>query len=532
MVTNPTPYTGLTKLWADFTQALLSITRPDHRSLTAFRIVLALGVLLDLWQRLINVPYFYSEGGLLPRELWEQVYGDAAYYWTIHFFDLPWLIGGLLIVQLGLALALLVGFRTRWVSLLSWFLLLSLVLRNPLLFYGGDKLAPILLLIGAFLPLSRRSQRTSLTGGVSRLALLWLLVQMAVLYIASGVAKLESRAWLDSSALPHVLEMNMLVRPLGTWFAQFGVLVRPLSVVTPWAEMVLPLLFFVPLWRGRVRALAILALLGLNVGIQSMIDVGFFMFYASAGLLGLLPPQFWEDLARVGRSLGGRIGSQRGATASRGTELPPRFLPAASRTPPFLRGLGASAASSVILLFIAVSLATWLEGMKAVRLSYPPPSWTVIRGLNVYQNWGLFTHPTPIASWYVSKAELLDGTWVDILQAGGPVVWAHQRAPNALYRSNSKWRVAMAKVDSLADNERGLHEATGRALARYWNDRHLPEQAVKTLTVYSLSQPLPIQGDEGRTWQVWLEWPVLQEGANGRAERRAPQPGLKGQVRD
>lgn len=492
------------KLKTRITHTLLAITGPDPRSLTLFRVVLALGVLLDLWERFVNLPYFYSEDGLLPRALWEGEYGDLPYYWTLHFLGgSSFLVGALIVFQMALALALLFGFRTRWAAALSWLLLLSLVLRNPLTFYGGDKLAPILLLIGAFLPLSRRLQRTSLTSFVSRMAFFWLLLQMAILYIASGQSKLGSVHWLDGSALENILQMSTLVRPLGTWFGHVPLLPPLLSWATPWAEMILPLFFFVPFWRGRLRALAVLVLLGLNLGIQMMLEVGFFMAYASAGLLALLPAQFWDDLAGVWRRLPRlrdvplkRLSSVFGADALGAVVV---------RRQSHLGRIVSALAALLMAAFMLVTLATGLEGMRFIRLTYPPPSWTVVRGLNVYQNWGLFTHPTPTASWHASKARLADDTWVDILQAGAPVVWDYPNRPNALFRESSKWRVALAKIGSL-DNE-DLFEATGRTLVRVWNDVHPPEKAAETLTVYSFSQPLPVRGDTGRTWRVWLEWP-------------------------
>lgn len=496
------------RLRTRITQWFLTVSEPDPRSLTLFRIVLAFGVLLDLWERFVNASYFYSEDGLLPRALWEAQYGDLAYYWTVHFLGgSPLLFRGVLLVQMALALALLAGFRTRWAAALSWFLLLSLVLRNPLIFYGGDKLAPLLLLIGAFLPLSRRLQHTSLRSAVSRMAYMWLAVQMAVLYISSGQSKLASTNWQDGSALENVLQMSTLVRPFGTWFGQFGGLLTLLSWVTPWAEMLLPLLFFLPLWRGRVRTLAVLALLFLNLGIQTMLEVGFFMVYASAGLVALLPARFWDDLDELWRRLPGlprfrglplnRLGRVFGADTSNAPRVQPRSRPRA-----LLSGLSIV----VMTIFVLVTLATGLEAMKLIRLSYPPPSWTLIRGLNIYQNWGLFTHPTPTTTWFVSKAQLADGTWVDVLQAGAPVVWAQPYRPNALFRESSKWRVALAKIGSL--DEAALFGATGRTLVQYWNDHHPEAKAAETLTVYAFSQPLPVEGDSGRTWRVWLEWPV------------------------
>lgn len=485
--------------------SLLRALEPDARSLLAFRVILALSLFFDLLQRFLEAPYFYTETGILPRALWGTLYGAEPYYWSLHLLaGETWLVRGVLLAQLALALCLLIGYKTRWVCLLSWVLLLSLVLRNPLLHYGADKLAPLLLLIAAFLPLSNRSlssraRRGALPGStaqtfITRLAFWWLLMQMAVLYIASGRSKLLGQYWQNGTALENVLDMNMLVRPLGVWFADFEGLLRLMTWAVPWAEIVLPLLFFVPLWRGRVRTFAVLGLLGLNLGIQTMLDVGYFMFYATVGLVALLPGSFWDDFSRL-TGLSGR--------ASASSASVPPFLKRSVPTPTGLRtrltGLGAA----VVLGLMAITLTTGLEGMGFIKVTYPPGSWTLIRGLNMYQNWGLFTDPAPVAYWYVAKARLKDGSWVDILQDGGPVTWAYQRRPNVLFARHSRWRAATTAVGSEAVD--GLRPAFGRALEQRWNDRQPPDREVAELTLYLFSQPLPIVGESGRTWQVWLE---------------------------
>ncbi len=520
----------LGRLWLDLQRAVQRNFQPDRRSLVAFRVMLALGLLLDLTQRLRNAPYFYSEDGILPQEIWETLFGVRAYYWSLHFLS-PGLLYALLLFQIVLAFALLVGYRTRLVSLLSWVLMLSLVLRNPLLHYGGDKLAPILLLIAAWLPLShpfgrvRNAPRTQSpvapVAPVAYVGFLWLLTQMAVLYIASGASKLGSSFWQNGTALRNVFDMNMLVRPLGLWFAQFEPLLHLMSLATPWAEIILPLLFFVPLWRGRLRALAVLGLLALNLGIHTMLDVGFFMFYASAGLLALLPTAFWDDSARALRPLitlvatlsskltSTRLG-RRAATLFGRPDVPGANVEQGDRRAKgAIRTAGEAAstalATTLALIFAALTVATGLESMNIVKLTYPPHSWTLIRGLNLYQNWGLFTNPSTVATWYVAKAQLANGTWVDTLQEGGPVVWAHQERPNALFEENSKWRLAMAKANSY-DDEEALFDALGRALAAKWNCEHAPDEALVELTIYKLTQPLPAQADVGRTWKKWLVW--------------------------
>lgn len=394
-------------------QALVKNFQPDWRSLVAFRITLALGLVLDLAQRYANARYFYSEQGILPLSLWEKLFGNRAYYWTIHVTGgSEWTFMILLLIQLILAFSILFGIRSRWVVWFSWFLMLSLVLRNPLLFYGGDKLVTLLLLIAVFLPLSKANNLSAPASLVSKLSFLWLMVQMAILYIASGLSKLSSVYWRDGSALSNVLNMDMLVRPIGVWLSNFDLILRPLSFLTPWAEIILPLLFFVPLWKGRVRLFGVASLLALNCGIQLTLDVGFFMFYASAGLLALLPAVFWDWFAKKPCKWSYLTPLIKLHATGEGSQSQIRQPEKAISLHSKLR---VTALSVVMLSFIGVTVATGLESMKVVTLNYPTWGWTLIRGLNVYQNWGLFTHPEPASVWYVSKAKLADGTWVDIL---------------------------------------------------------------------------------------------------------------------
>ena len=504
---------------------------PDSRSLIAFRMLLGLGLLLDLINRYTNLAYFYTEAGMLPRALWESRYAVKPYYWTLH----PWngegaVFQGLLLLQIALALCLILGVRVRLASLLSWPLMVSLVARNPLFHYGGDKLAPMLLLISAFLPAPGAAPRGSpkealetqdaAASWFTRLAFLWLNVQVIILYAASGVAKLERTPWQDGSAMDKIFDMNMVVRPLGAWFGQqevFAPLLKAVSLAVPWLEIIIPVCFLLPFWRGRARYAAIVVILGLNLSIQLMLDVGYFMPYASACLLGLLPTVFWQDLAALRRWALSRSGlgtlTAKLVTALRTlserarvgylkllTPAADTAPAAAENVPPSLRRAEKVGVLMVMLTFFGITLGTGLEGMKLTKLSYEPWAWNFIRGLNQYQNWGLFTQPTTTAIWYVGKAELADGSTVDILQ-GEPVDWTRQELPNRLFAANSKWRVSVAQVNSL--NDAALNTAMLSALRAKWNDEHPPEQHITDLEMYKMSQALPAVGDVERYWRAW-----------------------------
>ena len=131
----------------------------DIRSLAFLRVSLALILIYDLCNRLRDLRAHYTDFGLLPRSTLIGQFSEE-YFLSVHT------MGGTTFSQLivfGLAMvcapAMLVWFRTRIATFLSWFLLCSVHARNPLILQAGDELFRMLLLFSAFLPLGICWQR-------------------------------------------------------------------------------------------------------------------------------------------------------------------------------------------------------------------------------------------------------------------------------------------------------------------------------------------------------------------------------------
>jgi len=76
------------------------------------------------------------------------------------------LVGALFAVQALVAVALLVGYRTRIASVLVWLLWASLHARMPLVLNGGDTLLRLVLFWAMFAPMGARFSVDALrTGG-------------------------------------------------------------------------------------------------------------------------------------------------------------------------------------------------------------------------------------------------------------------------------------------------------------------------------------------------------------------------------
>ena len=132
--------------------ALADLFALDLRSLALLRVGLALLLLGDLALRAGDLRAHYTDAGVLPRSALPPagtlslhlLGGSAAFQ------------GALFAVAAAFAAALLVGWRTPLATAGSWFLLVSLHARNPVVLQGGDILLRVLLFWSLFLPLGAR----------------------------------------------------------------------------------------------------------------------------------------------------------------------------------------------------------------------------------------------------------------------------------------------------------------------------------------------------------------------------------------
>lgn len=102
----------------------------DTRSLALFRMGIALVLLWDLVDRSQDLVAHYTDFGVLPRDV---AISSLLAPWNIsfHLISGNWQIQLLLfVVAAFFALTLLIGYKTRLSTILSWLLLSSLHNRN------------------------------------------------------------------------------------------------------------------------------------------------------------------------------------------------------------------------------------------------------------------------------------------------------------------------------------------------------------------------------------------------------------------
>lgn len=276
----------------------------DLRSLALFRIGLGLILLVDIWQRSLDLEAHYTDFGVLPRE---ALFGPFLRpdQWTIHAASggSVW-ITALFIVQALVAFLFLIGWRTRLMNLFCWLLWVSLLARNPIVQQGGDLLLKCVLFWGLFCPLgSRWSVDAALNDmdgegesgpwlGVGGIALM---AQLLLLYWCTVILKLHP-AWGSGQALMMALQLDLFSLPLGEALRDYPGLVYVMSYAAVSVEAVGPLLMLIPSPDRSARAWAAVLMIGFHIGIALCLAVGLFSAICAVTWLAMMPGVVWDWL--------------------------------------------------------------------------------------------------------------------------------------------------------------------------------------------------------------------------------------------
>jgi predicted DCC family thiol-disulfide oxidoreductase YuxK len=287
----------ISKKIASYMEAVWSL---DTRSLAVFRIGLASIILVDLVNRARDLTAHYADAGILPRAtLWNWMYWYLSPHMisgSVYFEAALFLIAGCF------ACMLLVGYKTRLATAVTWFLLCSLLVRNPFVSNAGDGLLRLLLLWGIFLPLgasyavdsilavSKRPYQVYSVGSVA------LILQMVTMYVVTALLKTGVEWHADATAAYYALNYDQIVRPFGLFLRQFPTLLMVCTRLVFLLEQYGPLLFFVPFATAQIRMLGVILFMLFHLSLTILFHLGGFPWVGLVGLAALIPGWFWDKV--------------------------------------------------------------------------------------------------------------------------------------------------------------------------------------------------------------------------------------------
>lgn len=483
---------SLAAAWAGYRDKVFAL---DTRSLALFRIALGLVVLLSLGLRLGDFQAHYTDAGVLPVPDLGDAWG-ARLYWSLYALNASsWWAALLFALSAVCAAGFAAGIAWRWCGIVLWVLLVSLSNRNHLILNSGDLLLLFLLLWGLFLPLGRHWRVPWLGGGETRaepalatgVPAVAMVLQFVFLYFFTAMYKTHPQWHGEMSAVWYTLQLPSFTHPLGAFLGEFPLLCQVMTITVWWAELIVPLLLFLPYRNHWWRFVAVAFSLALHGGFLLTLSLGMFPWVSICLALPLLPPRFWEFFSALGW----------------------RFIPPASGPVQWLLPPRWSAIlCAVLLVFVFFSNCEHLPGVASGKLSIirdrmveEDPSAPAALVLAVaaetarqagdifrlHQNWGMFA-PRPLQrdGWVVIEARLNDGSVVDLMPALRRLDTTHEPvldwpdAPLAGYHT-PRWRKYFTNIFRTR-RETGLPNLT-RYVVEGWDANHDPARHIAALRI-------------------------------------------------
>lgn len=272
---------------------------------------IAYGALTFVWTLTLlpTLDAFFTDDGILPQSPAYDVGGQEG-LWTV----LEWLPsdGAILAVWAALlisSLCLTLGLFSRVAALVLWIALMSFERRNPYVFHAGDVLLRIIGLYLVFAPtgaalsldrLRRHRDRFWTFPARAPNVLRLLQIQLSIIYVSTVWAKVRGESWNDGTALVYSLNLDDLARfPVPDFVTESAVLAN----LATWSVLLVELGIGVLVWIRPLRKWVLLAGVGLHIGIDIGLTVGFFSYTMFVLYVAFIPPERAERLVRAIRDL-------------------------------------------------------------------------------------------------------------------------------------------------------------------------------------------------------------------------------------
>jgi len=259
-------------------------------TLTLFRLALGITTLCWFISLSWDLEAFFGSEGLRPG----QTYADER-IGLLKWVDDDRAIWALWATGLVTSVLVAAGRLVRGAAPILWFCVMSLWLDNTGVWNAGDDLVRVWTLYfavfavvtpAAFLSLGPNGRHGRFPLGphwVLRLAQ----IQITVIYPASVIGKLSGERWWDGSASLFALGLEDFQR---FWVPAVVRQSRIIGSAFTWSTLLLEALLPILLWVPRTRRFAIVAGLGMHLGFQYSMRLGFFAWAMAIGYIAFLTP--------------------------------------------------------------------------------------------------------------------------------------------------------------------------------------------------------------------------------------------------
>lgn len=523
-------------------KAIVQVFGADPRSLALFRIGVGAMILWDVAVRWWDAEAFLSDNGPVDREmgaaLLQMDYGQVAdLVWSLNYLSGELWYQQLLLILLGAAaVGLIVGWKTWWMTLACWVLVVSMHMRCPVILSSGDTLLRCVLFWSLFTPLGmcwswdakrRLGENGSHNADGDELSLICnagtagLFCQLIFMYWFAGLAKWNIHWW-EGDAMEYVLRHDLYARPWAQTLLAYPLMLKLVSWGTLFAEIFLVLLLFVPWQNAWWRWVNIVVYYLLHLSIAATMEIGLFPYISMVGWLPLLPSAIY----------GGWSGSRDPRWLEYSQDDVDYGTPIMEKSQPTGRDwrggwwmLGQSFAVGMIgyvALWNVANIPNTYDGDLAERLEQTPAEFAAytsarqpfalampngLRWLGPVtgtgQHFQMFGVPPLHTPWFVYDATLEDGVRIDLVR----LETVNYQRPSSILSSipGHHWR-------KLHDNLLGyrikdLQERVAQYRQRLWDQSHREGKKIAAYKVTCFAEWTgPQYQGQDPLVEVWYDW--------------------------
>ena len=444
-------------------QRVKDIFSIDSRALGIFRICLALILIFDLIVRSFSLTAHYTDFGVLPLGVYMERFVNSQWI-SLHNLN------GSFVFQLTLffiaflfAFSMLIGYKTKLSSIVSWFLLISLHSRNPVILQGGDVMLRLLFFWAMFLPLGIRysvdSNIKNSKNSVLSFGTAGILLQVAFVYLFSALLKTGNEWFPDGTAIYYALQLDQFATYFGKFLLNFPNLLFYMTHFVYFLELIGPFLLFMPFFFNKIRITTTFAFIITLRGMALSLRLGHFPFVGIAGFVLFLPSVFWDKL-----SVKIRLFKKNNRFVFRdGKKKILKII------------------LNVVALFFIIYIFLWNVQETFDVNAVPDNVEFVAYKFRVDQYWNMFApYPLKDDGWYVIEGVLANEQVIDLFRNGDLVDYEKPKHVASLYK-HERWRKYMM---NLWDRDYSAHRVFYLDYLCYdWNKDHSGDERLESITM-------------------------------------------------
>ncbi len=255
-----------------------------------FRWVLGVAVLVAYGQMLLDYEMYFGRMGMCPRIEWHLIRPER----TLSYFQFIQNEAACKAIAVAAVVPMVTfwwGIYPRISALASWYFVVSLHDRCPLILDGSDFVIRLMLFLFIF---ARADRRLSPVAPVAKadpgdsFPIRLMQVQLCLIYITTGLQKLYGSKWTGGTALAYTMQLDSFSRANWSFLAENAVFVNTATYMTLFFEI--SFIYFV--WPKKTRPFILALGVAMHAGIEVIMYVPMFSWVMVSTYLVFFEPSW------------------------------------------------------------------------------------------------------------------------------------------------------------------------------------------------------------------------------------------------